>query len=176
MTKWLSNWLSNLQSSNHLRNPNLSPTLKKVESHLEGYPEERRVFLAASALLMGRIAYADSDFSSEEKERLKEILEQELRLDSETAGHVASLTKELIEEGHAENHIIFRQLKKTSDRSEQIQLLRCLLAMASEDDITQIEDMEIRKVADALGFTHREYIDLRSEYREFLSVLKAKSS
>jgi uncharacterized tellurite resistance protein B-like protein len=51
--------------------------------------------------------------------------------------------------------------------------LDCLFAVAAaHEDISTIEDNEISQIADELRIEHREFISIRSKYRDHLAVLK----
>jgi len=75
--------------------------------------------------------------------------------------------------GHTENYLVTRQFNEIADRNQKLDLLSCLFAVsASDQDVSGAEDREIRQVASELKLRHKDFIAVRSSYRDHLSVLK----
>jgi len=52
-------------------------------------------------------------------------------------------------------------------------LLDCLYAVAAAENlVSTIEDNEISQIADELRIEHRDFISIRSKYRDSLAVLQ----
>ncbi|MDP8254290.1 MAG: TerB family tellurite resistance protein [Candidatus Alcyoniella australis] len=147
---------------------------QQIESRLQGMPEQRARFLAAFAGLLGRVADADLEMSPEEMERIRQVLREHGGLDEPDADLVADViheqTKTLL---GLENHIYTRVLRNNAAREQRFDVLRALFSVAAADDnISTIEDEEIRVIAKGLGLSHEEFVALRSEFAEKMSVLK----
>ena len=75
--------------------------------------------------------------------------------------------------GGTENYLVTREFNRLATREEKLALLRCLFAVsASDDSISVMEDNEIRRIADELRLTHEDFIAVRSEFRDRLSVFR----
>ena len=72
-----------------------------------------------------------------------------------------------------ENFQVTRELKRLATREQCAQLLDCLFAVSAADDsISGAEESQIRQIAEELGFTHREYVEIRSTYNAQRSVIR----
>ena len=75
--------------------------------------------------------------------------------------------------GGTENYLVTRELNRIASREQKKAILDCLFAVsASDDSITSVEGNVIRQITDQLKLEHKDYVESRSKYREFLAVLK----
>ena len=75
--------------------------------------------------------------------------------------------------GGTEDYLVAREFRETTNLEERLALLDCLFSIAaSQDSISTVEDNEISQIADELRIEHRDFIAIRSRYRDHLSVLK----
>jgi hypothetical protein len=75
--------------------------------------------------------------------------------------------------GGTENFLVSREFSSIASHDEKMALLDCLYAVASADQsISTVEDNEISQIADELRIEHRDFISIRSKYRDKLAVLK----
>ena len=66
-----------------------------------------------------------------------------------------------------------REFNRLATREDKLALLRCLFAVSASDDSVSVEeDNEIRRISSELRLTHQEFIAIRSEFRDKLSVLR----
>ena len=149
-------------------------TVRKITRALEQLDETRAKFIAAFAYLLCRVARADLNISAEETEKMERIVIEHSGLPEEQAIIVVQIAKtqnRLF--GGTENYLVAREFKDLSNHQEKLSLLDCLFAVAaSHEDISTIEDNEISQIADELRIEHREFISIRSRYRDHLAVLK----
>ena len=145
--------------------------LDEMEEKLSNYDEEQAKFLACTSLLMSRIAFADTEISRAERTKMSDILTEKMGMDETQAETITNLALERASAIHCEDHLILRHLREC-DRDTKENLMRSLFALASEDDISNTENKELRLVASGLGLSHEEFVTLRSEFREHLSFLK----
>ena len=125
--------------------------------------------------LLGKVAYADRDISTDEIKKIEEILrdsthipEQELEL---VTGVVARCTKELC--GIEDHHYSRLLLESHEDKDSRLEILEVLFRVASSDgDICSEEDYVIGNIATALRLTRRDFINSRLNFKDYLSVLK----
>jgi uncharacterized tellurite resistance protein B-like protein len=75
--------------------------------------------------------------------------------------------------GGTENFLVTKEFNDMATREQKLALLRCLFAVAAADNnISTVEDREIRLISDELQLRHDEFIAARLEYRQYLGVLK----
>jgi len=152
--------------------PKFSVDLSQVENVLSDLPEEKAKFLSALALLLGRVAYADSDVSDTEKHKMKDLLIYEMKLSPDQAQAVTSIAIERTLTHGLESHLILDQMNKLASFDQKRDVLRTLFALAADEDISVKESEEINLISKGLGFDQNEFIAIRSEFRDHLSVLK----
>ncbi len=149
-------------------------TVRKIAQALDALAPERAKFIAAFAYLLGRIARADMRISPEETKTMEQIVMERGKMPEEQAVLVVQMAKtQNVLFGGTENYLVGREFRSISNRSDRMHLLDCMFAVAAANkSIATIEDNEISQIADELRIEHRDYISVRSRYRDFLAVLK----
>lgn len=149
-------------------------TVRKIVNALDAIEPERARYIAAFAYIMSRAARSDLKVTPEETRMMERIVEQRAGLPPEHAVLTVQIAKsQSLLFGATENFLVTREFGRIATREEKLALLDCLFAVAAaEGGISVKEDNEIRQISDELGLEHREYIAVRSGYREHLSVLK----
>lgn len=152
-------------------------SIRRISKKLDELEPHRARYIAAFAYLLGRVANADREISSEEDTAMEEILIEKGNLPKEQsvmAIEIAKRQNRLF--GHVENFLVTREFNELASREQKLELLDCMFAVCASDKlITTAEDNEIRQIASELLLEHREFIDIRSKYREFLGFLKKES-
>ena len=75
--------------------------------------------------------------------------------------------------GGTESYLVTREYNKIASRPQKLALLRCLYAVCAADrSISVQEDNEIRQISRELHLDHRNFINIRREFRDHLAVLK----
>lgn len=150
-------------------------TVRRIVGKLEELPAEQARYVAAFAYLLSRVAHADLDISTEETEAMERIVRELTDMPEEQAilvVQVAKMQSRMI--GHTENFQVAREFRGISDKLQRLDLLRCLFAVsAADDEISGVEEQEIRKIADELALSHAEFVDARREFNDKRSVVKA---
>jgi len=136
-------------------------------------PESAR-FIAAFAYLLGRVARADLNIGAEETRAMEHIVMEKSGVPEEQAVIVVQIAKsQNILFGATENYLVSREFNGMATQEQKLALIDCLFAVAAADDsISTIEDNEISQIADELRIEHKDYIAIRSVYRDYLAVLK----
>jgi uncharacterized tellurite resistance protein B-like protein len=149
-------------------------TVRKVVEALDQLDPERARFIAAFGYILSRAANADLHISPEETRAMEAAIMEYGQLPEEQATivvHIAKTRNQLF--GATENFLVTREFNRIANREQKLALLDCLFAVsAAEDDISTVEDNEIRQVASELGLDHRDFIAVRSTWRDHLAVLK----
>lgn len=149
-------------------------TVRKITQALDKIEPERAKFIAAFAFLLSRIARADLNISPEETGMMERIVMDHSEMPEEQAILVVQMAKtQNTLFGSTENYLVSREFNSIASHKEKMVLLDCLFAVAAADiSIATIEDNEISQIADELRIEHREFISVRSRYRDYLAVLK----
>jgi uncharacterized tellurite resistance protein B-like protein len=149
-------------------------TVRKITRALDQLEPARAKFIAAFAYLLSRAARADLNISAAETRTIERIVMEHGHLPEEQAVIVAQMAKtQTVLFGGTENYLVSREFNAAATHGEKMALLDCLFAVAaSEDAISTIEDNEISQIADELRIEHRDFISVRSRYRDHLAVLK----
>jgi uncharacterized tellurite resistance protein B-like protein len=152
----------------------LTETVRKIVDALDALDPDRARFIAAFAYLLSRAARADLKVSPEETRAMERLVMERGGLPEEQAVMVVQMAKhQNLLFGGTENFLVSREFGKLASREQKIALLDCLFAVAAVDkNISAAEDNEIRQVAGELVLEHREYIAVRSRYRDRLAVLQ----
>jgi uncharacterized tellurite resistance protein B-like protein len=149
-------------------------TIRKITEALNRLDPARAKYIAAFAYLLSRAARADLVVSPEETAMMERIVMERGRLPEEQAVVVIQMAKtQNALFGGTENYLVSREFNAMASHEEKMTLLDCLYAVAAADgSISTIEDNEISQIADELRIEHRDFIAIRSKYRNDLAVLK----
>jgi len=149
-------------------------SVRKIIRALDQLDGERAKFIAAFAYLLGRVARADLNISEEETRTMERIVKERGQLPEEQAIIVVQIAKtQNLLFGGTENYLVTREFNNVATHDEKMSLLHCLFAVAAADEsISTIEDNEVSQIADELRIEHKDFISVRSQFREYLAVLK----
>lgn len=149
-------------------------TVRKIVRTLEEMEPERARFLAAFAYLLSRVAHADLDISAEETREMEGLVRRFGEVPEEQAVLIVEIAKSQTRLfGGTEDFQVAQEFKRLADREQREELLHCLFAVsAADDEITGDEEGRIRQIADELGFSHREYAQVRSSYNDKRTVMR----
>ncbi len=151
-------------------------SIREISRQLENMEPIKARYLAAFAYLLGRVAYADRNVSPEEAEMMEKVLIEKGHLPEDQAVLIMEISKQqnrLL--GYVDNFLVTREFNELATREQKKELLSCLFALsASDKSISNVEDAEIRQIAGELLLDHNDFIAARSEFREYLDILKHK--
>jgi uncharacterized tellurite resistance protein B-like protein len=149
-------------------------TVRKIVGALDKLQPEQAKFIASFAYILSRVARADLQISPEETHAMERIVMEKGGLPEEQAVIVVQMAKtQNVLFGETENYLVTREFNNIASREEKLALLHCLFAVSSSDQsVSSMEDSEIRQIASELKIEHRDFITVRTSYREHLAVLK----
>ncbi|ANM28428.1 hypothetical protein ABI59_00465 [Acidobacteria bacterium Mor1] len=149
-------------------------TVHRIARELEELGEERARFLAAFAYLLSRVARADMKIDEAESREMERIVVDSGKLQKQQAALVVEMAKQQsLLFGGTENYRVAKEFASLTDKAQKLDLLRCLfLVSAAEGGISTTESNVVRQISDELGLEHRDYIGVRSEFRDRLAVLQ----
>ena len=151
-----------------------SDSIQEITKKLVRLPPEKACHIAAFAYLLGRVAHADLEITSEETMAMEQTVVAHGGLSPEEATIVVQIAQvQNLLFGGTENYLVSREFKKMTQLPERISLLKCLFAVSASDDaISLAEDNEIGKISRELGISHKEFIRTRLAFREHLTILR----
>ncbi len=151
-------------------------SLRRISKELDQLDPEKARYLAAFAYLLGRVAHADMKVTPEQTDAMEKIVMKKGDLPRKQAALVVEIAKRQNQLfGHVENFLVTREFRRIANRDQKLLLLDCLFAVSSSDKlISALENREIRQIASELKLEHRDFIAVRSRYRDHLAVLKRK--
>lgn len=149
-------------------------TVRRIAAELEALPPEQARYVAAFAYVLSRVAHADLDVSKDETRKMEEIVQRFGRLPEDQAVLVVEIAKSQARLfGETENYLVTRELDDMATREQKEEILDCLFAVSAADDsISSTEETHIRQIASELGFSHKEYVETRSDWSDKREVLK----
>jgi uncharacterized tellurite resistance protein B-like protein len=149
-------------------------TVRKITQALDEMDPKQAGYIAAFSYILGRVAHADMEISPEETLAMEQRVMELGQLPEEQAIIVVQIAKnQNVLLGGTENFLVTREFNKIATREQKFALLHCLFAVSSTDeDISSLENREIRQIASELKLEHNDFVAVRSEYRHHLSVLK----
>jgi uncharacterized tellurite resistance protein B-like protein len=152
-------------------------TVRRIVAALDRLEPDRARHIAVFAYILSRVARADLIISDTETRAMEEIVERVGGLTPELSILVVQMAKtQSILFGGTENYLVTREFNRLATREDKLALLRCLFAVSASDESVSVkEDNEIRRICSELRLTHSDFISVRSEFRDKLSVLQKPS-
>ena len=149
-------------------------TVREIIEQLDHLEPERARYIAAFAYILSRVAHADMEISDEETRTMERIVIEQGGLPEEQALIVVQMAKtQNLLFGGTENYLVTREFNRLADREQKTALLRCLFAVSAADEtVSTVEDNVIRQITTELRLEHADFIELRSEFRDYLGVLR----
>ena len=151
-----------------------SKRVRDIVQALERLDPDRARHIAAFAYILSRVARADLTISPEETLTMERIVRDLGGLEEPEAILVVQMAKtQSALFGGTDDYLVTRDFYRIASRDEKLALLHCLFAVSAADqNISAVEDQEIRQIASEMALGHADFIEARSRYREYLSVLK----
>ncbi len=136
-------------------------------------PAEGR-YIAAFAFVLSRVANCDLNISDQETQRMEEVVRDIGGLDEAQAVLVVQIAKSQQSlMGGTENYLVTREFNTMADREQKERMLRCLFEVsAADDEVSLVEENEVRKISEELGFDHKEFSAIRSLYNAKRTILR----
>lgn len=170
----LFSWLGLAPSERETTEPHQTATVRKIVQELDRLPPERARYVASFAYVLSRIAHADLEISAEETRKMEDIVCRLGHLPESQAVLVVQIAKsQTLLFGGTESFQVTRELKALASREQCLELLDCLFAVSAADDsISSVEEAQVRQIAEELGLSHRDYVDVRAAYSDKRSVMR----
>ena len=156
------------------RAENETETVHRIARELEELGSERARFLASFAYLLSRVARADMKICEDESREMERIVVESGKLQKPQAALVVEMAKQQnLLFGGTENYRVAKEFASLTDRAQKLDLLRCLFRVsAAAGNISTAESNVVSQISAELGLEHRDYIVVKSEFRDQLAVLQ----
>lgn len=133
----------------------------KSQSEEIDLPEQTLRKLCLAAGLLARISAVDSGISDEEKQTIENTLVAQWGLSHKKARVVAQISCERTLRG-LDNFRLARGFFECTTIDERRDFLKCLFQIANASDKTSYDETEeIRKIANSLKLTHKDFIEAK---------------
>lgn len=154
--------------------PDADPFLRRLQEQLHELGPERLEYLAGFAGQLARVAEAEDGISAAEEAVITTQLCQHGHLDDTQAHIVVDLLRHEFEVlRNVQHHVLNRAVNAHATQAEKVTLIDCLYAVAAADRlVTDVEEQEIRLIANALLLSHTELMDVRGRYRDRIESLQ----
>ena len=148
--------------------------IKKIKDLLANISKEKKVddttdlasLNEACAALLVEIAFADKEFSAEEKQSLKESLIESYNLEESDIEDIIRDAEKTVEDSTS----LYEYTRKVNDEFEynkKLTLLENLWKVAYADNILdKYEEHLIRKISDLIHISHSDYINIKLKVRD----------
>ena len=148
--------------------------VRDIAANLNQLEPSQACYIACFAYILSRVAHSDLEISQEESEEMKKIVQGQGRLPESQALLVVQMAKtHNLLFGGTDNYLVTREFNGIATRQQKLDLLGCLLAVsAAHKGISPAEDSEMRQITRELQLSHRDFVTLRSRFRDKLNVLK----
>ncbi|MEM7051805.1 MAG: TerB family tellurite resistance protein [Acidobacteriota bacterium] len=149
-------------------------TVRKIVAQLESMSPERARFVAAFAYTLSRVANADLEIDEAETRAMEHIVAQVGELPEDQAVLAVQIAKSQARLfGGTENFLVTREFKEISSAEERRRLLDCLFAVSAADGaISSEEELQVKRIASELGFSHQKMVEIRSTWNHKRAILK----
>jgi uncharacterized tellurite resistance protein B-like protein len=148
-----------------------------VERALKSLGNDRGKYLAAFVYILGRVARADSTFSPEEGAEVLRLIREESGLPEPQARIVLELAQRRGDTEETVDRLVSGQFSRLAVREQKLGLVNCLFAVAAaEGKISALEEEMIKRIADEIDLTDRDFVSVRYRYLKQLSGHRAKAT
>ena len=153
--------------------PAADPFVRRMEDALARLGVERLEYLAGFAGQLARVAHVDGGISAAEAKRIGAELAEHARITRAESELVIGILRHEFEVLRAlQPHVLSRAINAHASPEEKATLIDCLYAVGAADHlVSDVEELEIRRIADALLVPHRVLIDIRGRYRDRIEAL-----
>lgn len=148
--------------------------MRGVVERLERLDPERARYVARFAYVLGRVANADLEVTDVETRAMERQVCALGALDEAEAMLVVEIAKaqhRLF--GATDSFSITREFAMSATLEQKRELLECLFAVsAADENVSGVEESEIRRIVKELDLHHEDFIAARASYRDHIALLR----
>jgi uncharacterized tellurite resistance protein B-like protein len=150
------------------------PFVRRLHGQLHRLGPDRLEYLAGFAGQLARVASAEDGISAAEAKTIEAQLCEHAHLAADEARVVVDILRHEFEALRSvQAYVLNRAINAHAEQAEKETLIACLYAVAAADHlVSDIEEQEIRRVANALLIPHSLLMAIRGRYRDRIEVLQ----
>lgn len=154
--------------------PGVDPFLRRLHGQLQRLGPDRLEYLAGFAGQLARVAHADDGISAAEAKMIAAQLCEHTQLAADEAQVVVDILRHEFDVLRSvQSYVLNRAINAHAAHTDKETLIDCLYAVAAADHVvSDVEEQEIRRVADALLLPHRVLMEIRGRYRDRIESLQ----
>jgi uncharacterized tellurite resistance protein B-like protein len=148
--------------------------MRGVVERLERLDPERARYVAHFAYILGRVANADLEVTEVETRAMEREVRALGGLDEAEAVLVVEIAKSQHRLfGATDSFSITRDFATLATPEQKRELLHCLFAVsAADENVSGVEENEIRRILRELDLPHEDFIAARASYAEHIARLR----
>jgi uncharacterized tellurite resistance protein B-like protein len=150
-------------------------TVRRIVSRLEALPAGQARYLAAFAYVMSRAAHADLEVSDVETAAMERFVVELGGIDEAQAVLVVQMAKLQTQlHGSTEDFLVTREFSRIATPEQKLALIRCCFAIGAADDTINADEASVvNQIARELDVSRDDLNDVRDEFVERMSAIKA---
>ena len=146
-----------------------------LEEILHDLSESEIQYLVGVAGLMGKVAFSDLEFDENEEQHAAKVLTEHLKRPEADCKLISSILRRCTNDlSGIEDYRYTRMINSSvKDKTDKFNVVRVLFDIAISDGVIDSEEeYAIGMIAEELLIERGEYIDIRSEFKQYLSFLQ----
>lgn len=157
------------------KNQNISSLEKKISQHFPELTKEKQTLYACYGGLLTRVAYADLHISTQEQERINQVLHQFTKLNSQEITLITEMAiKDMKELSGIDDHYFTMGLSQLLNAYERSEFLIALFAIAACDNSLDAKELEaLKNITTGLNLGHQHFIAAKAKFINDLSILNS---
>ncbi len=145
-----------------------------VARELPGADTETVTVVTSMVGLLGAVAYADRNYSTEEEARVREELGRVQGMSAAGIDAICKVLREhIVEISTVQIPRFARALLELADHELRREVLSALIDLAAADSsVSVVETNLLRQITKSLGLSQQDYVELQARHRDVLEALK----
>jgi uncharacterized tellurite resistance protein B-like protein len=151
-------------------------SVRRIIEALDRMEPGAATYLARFAYVLGRVARADLDVSSDETHAMERLVMERGGLSEAQSVVVVQIAKaQNLLLGATDNYLVTRELASGATHEQKIALLDCCFAVSAADgEISPTEEAELANITNELGLTRADFVAARSAHRDAVPYLRKR--
>ena len=154
--------------------PDADPFVRRLHGELQRLGTDRLEYLAGFAGQLARVAHVDDGISAAEAKTIAAQLCEHARLAADEAQVVVDILRHEFDVLRSvQPHVLNRAVNAHAEPAAKETLIHCLYAVAAADHlVSDVEEQEIRRIANALLVPHGVLMEIRGRFRDRIEILQ----
>jgi uncharacterized tellurite resistance protein B-like protein len=147
---------------------------ESVQRELPGADAETVTVVTSMVGLLGAVAYADRNYSSEEETHVRRELGRVHGITDQGIDAICTVLRQhVVELSTVEIPRFARALVELADEELRREVLGALVGLAAADESINVQETNLlRQITKSLGLSQQDYLEAQQQHRQHLSALK----